>query len=74
MPVGEQPSQDPSVVSSIAMGVLTDGEIASVDFDGRQAAWVDGHSLVWLVDGVNYNVGGLDLTLEQAMEIGRSLQ
>jgi hypothetical protein len=41
--------------------------------DGRKAVWIEGHSLMWAVDNMTYEVGGLDLTLEEAKQIARSL-
>jgi hypothetical protein len=45
-----------------------------VQFDGHNAAWVNGHSLMWAEGNVSYQIGGLDLDLEQVEEIARSLQ
>jgi hypothetical protein len=74
MPGGPQPSDDPNVVSSVKSGVLTDGTLEEVDFDGQVAAWIDGHSLLWESDGITYQVGALDLSLQQVMDIARSLR
>jgi hypothetical protein len=55
--------------------VVVNGEVEEVDFDGRKAVWTpDLPSLMWEADGINFTVGGLDLSLEQAMEIARSLR
>jgi hypothetical protein len=45
-----------------------------VDFDGRTAAWIDGHSLLWESEAISYQVGALDLNLQQVMDIARSLR
>ena len=74
MSVGPQPSDEPNVVIGGKNVVGTNGMLEEVDFDGRPAAWVDGHSLSWEADGINYTVGGLDLDLEQALRIARSLR
>ena len=74
MPTSQQPSEEPNTVNAVALGVMTDGELEEVDFNGHPALWVDGHSLMWQVDGINYSIGGLDLSLEQAIQIGLSLQ
>jgi hypothetical protein len=74
MPGGPQPSDDPNVVSSVKSGVLTDGTLEEVDFDGRTAAWIDGHSLLWESEGISYHVGALDLSLQQVIDIARSLR
>jgi hypothetical protein len=74
MPVGSLPGDDPTGISTVAAGVMTDGTVEEVDFDGQKAAWVEGHTLVWEADDVTYEVGGLDLDIQKAMEIARSLR
>lgn len=74
MPVGPQPSDEPNVAVGVKSGVITNGTLEEVDFDGRSAAWVDDHSLVWEEDVVSYTVGGLDLSLDEAFRIARSLK
>ncbi len=74
MPGGPQPSDDPNVVSAVKSGVVTDGTLEEVDFDGRTAAWIDGHSLLWESEGISYQIGALDLILQQVMDIARSLR
>jgi hypothetical protein len=74
MPGGPQPSDDPNVVSAVKSGVVTDGTLEEVDFDGRTAAWIDGHSLLWESEGITYQVGALDLSLQQVIDIARSLR
>ncbi len=74
MPGGPQPSDDPNVVSSVKSGVVTDGTLEEVDFDGQVAAWIDGHSLLWESEGISYQIGALDLILQQVMDIARSLR
>jgi hypothetical protein len=74
MPGGPQPSDDPNVVSAVKSGVVTDGTLEEVDFDGRTAAWIDGHSLLWESEGISYQIGALDLSLQQVMDIARSLR
>jgi hypothetical protein len=54
---------------------VVNGKVEEVDFDGRKAVWTPGlPSLMWETDGFNFTIGGLDLSLEQAMEIARSLR
>ena len=72
--VGPQPSDDPNVGIAVKTGWVTDGSLEEVDLDGRKAAWVDGHSLTWEADGISYTVGGLDLSLEEAVRIAESLE
>ena len=74
MPGGPQPSDDPNVVVAVKSGVVTDGTLEKVDFDGRTAAWIDGHSLLWESEGISYQVGALDLSLQQVINIARSLR
>lgn len=74
MPGGPQPSQNPNEMTSIGTVFGTDGTLEEIDLDGRPAAWADGHSLMWQADGISYIVGGLDLTLEEAKHIARSLR
>ena len=45
-----------------------------MDFDGRPAAWIDGHLLMWEADGTTFQVGGLGLDLPAAQAIARSPQ
>jgi hypothetical protein len=74
MPVGYLSSDDPNVLNVGATGMITTDSLEEVDFDGQKAAWVDGHTLVWGSKEFTYEVGGLDLDLQQAMEIARSLR
>lgn len=74
LPGGPQPSDDPNVAVSVKSGVVTDGTLEAVEFDGHAAAWIDGHNLLWESDGISYEVGGLDLNLQRAIEIARSFE
>ena len=74
MPVGPRPSDKPYVAESVVVGLVTNGTLEEIDFDGRPAAWVDSHGLMWEADGVSYTVGGLDLSLEETLQIARSLR
>jgi hypothetical protein len=74
-PVG--PGSDSGFVQSQtgSYSVVVNGKVEEVDFDGRKAVWTPGlPSLMWETDGFNFTIGGLDLSLEQAMEIARSLR
>jgi hypothetical protein len=73
MPGGPQPGQSPTEVARVKTGVLTDSRSQEVDFDGRPAAWIGGHSLLWEANGVSFEVGGLGLDLEGALAIAGSL-
>jgi len=72
--VGLQPSDDPNVSVGVKAGWFTDGSLKEVDLDGRPAAWIDSHSLTWEADSVSYTVGGLDLSLDEAIRIAESLK
>jgi hypothetical protein len=74
MSVGPQPSDEPNTVAESVVGLVTDGTLEEIDFDGRPAVWSDGHGLMWEADGVSYTVGGLDLSLEETLQIARSLR
>lgn len=74
VPVGPQPSDDPNVSVGVKSGWVTNGTLEEVDLDGRTAAWVDDHILTWEVDGISYSLGGLDLSLDEALRIATSLQ
>ncbi|HLF27617.1 MAG TPA: zf-HC2 domain-containing protein [Anaerolineae bacterium] len=71
---GPQPGNDPNVVSGVLTGFFIDGTLEEIDLDGQTAIWIDGHALGWAVDNMTYEVGGLDLTLEEAKQIARSLR
>jgi hypothetical protein len=74
LPVGPQPSDEPNTTVSAVAGLITDGTLEEVDFDGHPAVWVNGHGLMWEADGISYTVGGLDLSLEETLQIARSLR
>jgi len=66
---------DPAAeASAVAVSLVTDGPLEEVTFDGRPAAWVDGHLLMWEADGLTFQIGGLGLDLPAAMDIARSLR
>lgn len=72
--VGIQPSDSSNVVTGVATTLVTDGELEGVEFDGYPAVWADGHILMWEADGISYQVGGLDINLQQAINIASSLR
>ncbi len=74
MPGGPQFIDDPNTLSTVVTGVLTDGTLEEVDFLGNPAAWIEGHSLLWENNGISYEVGGLDLDIQQAMNIAQSMR
>lgn len=62
------------ISSLIPTGVLTEGTVEEVDFLGNPAAWIEGHSLLWEYNGIRYEVGGLDLDLQQVLGIAQSMR
>lgn len=74
MPGGPQFIDDPKVLSVVVTGVLTDGSLEEVDFLGNPAVWIEGHSLLWENNGISYEVGGLDLDIQQVMSIAQSMR
>jgi len=72
--VGPPPGDDPNVGVAVKTGWITDGSLEEVELEGRKAVWVDGHSLTWEADGISYTVGGLDLSLEEAIRMAQSLE
>lgn len=65
---------EPGQSEATAVTLATDGTLETVDFDGRPAAWIDGHLLMWEADGVTFLVGGLGLDLPAALAMARSLR
>ncbi len=74
MPGGPQPSKNPNELTNIGTVYGTEGTLEEIDLDGRIAVWAEGRTLMWQADGIDYLVGGLDLTLEEAKQIARSLR
>ena len=50
------------------------GTVEEVDFLGNPAVWIEGHSLLWENNGISYEVGGLDLDIQQVMSIAQSMR
>lgn len=72
--VGTTAGEAPGTAEASVVSTVTEGRIEEVSFDGRKAAWIDGHLLKWEADGAAFDVGGLGLDLDTAMAIGRSLR
>lgn len=72
--VGITAGDSPGTAVAAVVSTVTDGSIEEVSFDGREAAWIDGHLLKWEANGITYDIGGLGLDLDTAMAIGRSLR
>jgi hypothetical protein len=73
-PVGPQPIGDSGVVAGQVITLATNGTIVEVNMNGNVAAWVDDRLLLWEQGGLSYMVGGLDLDLEEAIQIATSLR
>jgi hypothetical protein len=71
---GPQVSTDPNTLITVVTGVITDGSLESTELDGRLAAWMDGHTLLWESNGISFELGGLDLNLDAAKDLARSLR
>jgi hypothetical protein len=72
--VGPQASSDPNVAVGVKSSFVTNGTLEEVALNGRPAAWTDNHSLMWEADNISYTVGGLDLSLDEAIRIAESLR
>jgi len=72
--VGLQPGDDPQPVQATAVEILTSGAIEPVTLNGVPAGWVEGHGLMWEADGISYTVGGVSLSLNEALRIAESLE
>ena len=79
-PVGEKTEQGGSEIfitmeTTVTLSVIyTNGSLEETTVHDHPAAWVDGKMLVWEENGVNYVVGGLDLSLEEATSIAESMK
>lgn len=75
-PVGPGPGRGPGQSETISMGSsMVNVPVEEVDFDGQKAVWIpEPPSLMWEADRISFTVGGLGLSLEEAMDIARSLK
>lgn len=72
-PIASQPVGDSGVAVGQVITFLTNGTLVEVEINGHTAAWADDRLLLWEKDGVSYMIGGLDLSLEEAIRIAVSL-
>jgi hypothetical protein len=72
--VGPRPGDAPNELGGQMVGLVTTGTLEEVELDGRTAVWADERTLLWEENGVSYTIGGLDLTLEDAIHIAKSLE
>jgi hypothetical protein len=70
----EQKSDQHIVTTAVHVGLLTDKPIQEVTLSGRPAGWVDGHGLMWEVDGMSLTLGGANLALDEAIRLAESLE
>lgn len=61
-------------VSTTFSMVVTDETVEKLRFNGQPGVWIGGNRLVWEHNSMGYTVGGLDLTLEEAIDIAESIQ
>jgi hypothetical protein len=74
MPGSTLPEKSQTTKSLAQNGIVTSGSLEQVDLDGKTAAWINANTLVWTNADLTYEVGGLDLDLEQAKAIARSIR
>jgi hypothetical protein len=60
--------------TTVMVGMLNDKPIEEVMLDGQAAGWVAGLSLAWQAEGVTCTLGGLGLTLDEAIRLAESLE
>jgi hypothetical protein len=58
----------------MAMSMGSGSSLEKVAVDGKPAAWLNDHKLVWESDGMSYTLEGNRLTLEEARRIAHSLR
>jgi hypothetical protein len=69
----EEHADGVAVSTSVMVGVLTDKPMEEVVRDSWRAGWFEGNSLVWEAEGISYTLGGVNLSLEEAIQIAESL-
>lgn len=74
MPVGQQPGGESDHSLYAVVEMLTDQPFESATLDGQQAAWVGDRCLMWEAHGINFILGGGNLSLEEATRIAQSLE
>ena len=67
-----------STTTSMTMSTSTDAPIRDVTLNGKPAAWIEEsmgrNSLTWEADGMSYTLGGIRLSLDEAVKIAQSLR
>jgi len=76
-PVTRSPQGFTSKSMTYGVSTSTDAPIRAVTLNGRPAAWIEEsmgqNSLTWEADGMSYNLGGIGLSLDEAVKIAQSL-
>jgi len=60
-------------ITTVEMSMGADSSLEEVTIDGCPAVWM-GRKLVWEADGTSYTLEGTEFTLDDALEIARSLR
>ena len=74
MPVGEQPDDDPTHNLYAVVEMFTDEPLESVTVGDTPAVWVGTRGLMWEAEGINFILGGADLSRQEAIRIAESLE
>ena len=70
----KQTAVEPGGASTMRMAMGEGSTLEEVSLDGRPAAWMNGHSLAWEADGRSFDLDGSELSLDEALEIARSIR
>jgi len=57
-----------------AIVAMTNESIEPVTLNGQPAGWIEGYGLMWEADDVTYLLGGINLSLDEAIRIAESLE
>ncbi len=71
--VGEKPGEAPELTTVKVSVIATNGSVEEVVVGENPAAWIDGKVLAWEAEDVLYEVGGRDLSLDEALRIAESI-
>lgn len=69
---------DENSMFGVMTGMMTDCPIEDATVNGQTATWTacgdEGNILTWEADGMSYEVGGVELTLEEAIRVAESIK